>query len=176
MSLSTRNKSLLTVKETAVFAVLGAMMYCSKLIMEALPNIHLLGMFVMTVTVVFRKKALIPIYVYVFLDGLFSGFAFWWLAYLYIWAVLWGMTMLIPRKLPKKIAFFVYPAVCALHGILFGTLYAPVWALMAKMDFSATLAWIANGFPYDVIHAISNFACGFLVIPLSSMLSKLMKE
>lgn len=149
------------------------MMYCSKLIMEALPNIHLLGMFVMTCTVVFRFKALIPIYVYVFLDGLFSGFAFWWLAYLYIWAVLWGMTMLIPRKLPKKIAFFVYPAVCALHGILFGVLYAPIWALMAKMDLAATLSWIAAGLGFDAIHAVSNFAVGFLILPLSEMLRKL---
>ena len=65
-----------------LFAMLAALMFCSKKVMEGLPNIHLLGMFIMTFTVVFRKKALIPIYVYVFLDGLFGGFSMWWLPYL----------------------------------------------------------------------------------------------
>ena len=77
--------------------MLGALMYCSKIIMDALPNIHLLGMFTMTYTLVFRKKALIPIYIFVMITGLFGGFAAWWLPYLYIWAVLWGVTMLLPK-------------------------------------------------------------------------------
>ena len=48
-----------------IFSMLGTIMFCSKIIMEVLPNIHLLGMFTMVFTVAFRKKALIPIYVYV---------------------------------------------------------------------------------------------------------------
>ena len=54
--------------------------------MELLPNIHLLGMLTMVYTIVFRIKALIPIYVYVFLNGIFAGFSPWWIPYLYIWA------------------------------------------------------------------------------------------
>ena len=49
--------------ELVLFAMLGALMFCSKIIMEVLPNIHLLGMFTVTFTLVFRSKALIPIYV-----------------------------------------------------------------------------------------------------------------
>ena len=41
-----------------LFAMFAALMFCSKIIMEALPNIHLLGMLTMLMTVVFRKKAL----------------------------------------------------------------------------------------------------------------------
>ena len=77
--------------------MLGTLMFCSKIIMEAFPNIHLLGMFVMTYTIVFRRRALVPIYLFVALTGLYAGFAFWWLPYLYIWTVLWGVTMLLPR-------------------------------------------------------------------------------
>ena len=50
----------LTVRETAVFAMLGALMYCSKMIMEIVPNVHLLGMFVVAFTVVYRKRPCIP--------------------------------------------------------------------------------------------------------------------
>ena len=78
----------LTVKETAVLSLLGAIMYASKMIMEVFPNVHLLGVFTVAITVVYRKKALYPIYIYVFLNGLFSGFSTWWIPYLYMWTVL----------------------------------------------------------------------------------------
>ena len=55
----------LTTREIAVFAMLGAVMYASKMLMEVLPNVHLLGTFVVAFTVVYRKKALYPIYIYV---------------------------------------------------------------------------------------------------------------
>ena len=68
----------LSIKEIALYAMLGTIMYVSKIVMDVLPNIHLIGMFVMAYTLVFRKKALYPIYVFVFLTGLFGGFATWW--------------------------------------------------------------------------------------------------
>lgn len=150
-------------------------MYCSKIIMEWAPNIHLLGMFTMTYTLTYRAKGLIPIYIYVFLNGLFSGFAVWWIPYLYIWAVLWGVTMLLPKKTPDKIAAFVYPVICGLHGLAFGTLYAPAQALLFGFSFKQTIAWIISGLPFDVIHAVSNLCAGLLVLPLTKLLRKLDK-
>lgn len=159
-----------------IFAMLAAVMFVSKLIMELLPNIHLLGVLTMAYTVAFRKKALIPIYVYVFLNGVYSGFASWWFAYLYIWAILFGVTMLVPEKTPKKIAAFIYPAICCLHGLLFGVLYAPAQALIFGFNFEQTLAWIASGFVFDIIHGVSNLFAGLLVLPLSELLKKLMRS
>ena len=75
LSIPSNVKKTLTVREIAVFSVLGALMFCSKIIMEALPNIHLLGMLTIVYTIVFRTKALIPIYIYVAVNGLFSGFS-----------------------------------------------------------------------------------------------------
>ena len=76
--------------ELVLFALLGSLMFQSKIIMELIPNIHLLGMLTMCYTLLFRAKALFPIYVFVFLNGLYAGFALWWYPYLYIWTVLWG--------------------------------------------------------------------------------------
>ena len=156
-----------------IFSMLGALMFCSKIIMEVLPNIHLLGMFTVVFTIVFRIKALIPIYIYVFLNGLYAGFSAWWVPYLYIWTLLWGAVLLIPRKLPKKVRAVIYSAVCCLHGLCFGVLYAPVQALMFGFNFEQTLAWIAAGLTFDVIHGIGNLAAGFLILPLSELLFKL---
>ena len=72
-------KTALTIREICVFAMLGAVMYLSKLLLEVAPNVHLLSVFTVAFTVVYRKKALYPIYTYVFLNGLFCGFSTWWI-------------------------------------------------------------------------------------------------
>lgn len=160
----------LTAKEIAVFGMLGAVMYASKVLMDVFPNIHLLGAFTMAFTVCYRKKALYPIYIYVLILGLLSGFAAWWVPHLYLWAVLWGVTMLLPRNLPKRIAPVVYMVVCAMHGFLYGTLYAPAQALLFGLDFQGMIAWIMAGLPFDLIHGVSNFCAGALILPIVSAL------
>ena len=163
----------LTTRETAIFGMLGALMYASKMIMEIAPNVHLLGVFTIAITVVYRKKALYPIYTYVIINGMFSGFATWWIPYLYLWTILWGVTMLLPQKMPKKVKPVVYMIVNASHGFLFGTLYAPAQAILFGLDFDAMIAWIIAGLPWDILHGISNFFCAMLIIPIVSILQRL---
>lgn len=156
--------------------MLAALMFTSKLLMEFLPNVHLLGMFTVMLTVVFRAKALIPIYLYVMLNGLFAGFDVWWFPYLYIWTLLWALTMLVPRNIPKKLAAVVYPLLCGIHGFAFGALYAPAQAFFFGLDFEQMIAWIIAGIPFDILHGISNLFAGLLVLPLSELLKKLLKR
>ena len=106
----------LTVKEMAVFGMLAGLMFASKQIMEVLPNVHLLGVFTIAITLVYRRKALYPIYGFVLIQGLFSGFALWWIPYLYLWTVLWGAAMLLlPRDLGRVKPLQVM-LLCAAHG------------------------------------------------------------
>lgn len=160
----------LTTRELTIFAMLGALMYASKIVMEFAPNIHLLGVFTIAFTVVYRKKALYPIYIYVLLNGLLSGFSAWWVPYLYLWTVLWGMVMLLPQKMPKAVRPLVYMSVCAVHGFLFGTLYAPVQAVLFGFSLEKMIAWMIAGLPWDFLHGVSNFFCGVLIVPVISVL------
>ena len=176
IALNAPNNKSLTTKELVIFAMLGTVMFCSKIIMEVLPNIHLLGMFTMTFTIVYRKKALIPIYVYVLLNGIYAGFNMWWFPYLYIWTVLWAVTMVLPRDMSKRAKLIVYPIVCSLHGLAFGTLYAPVQAIVMGMSFKSTIAWIVAGLPWDALHGAGNLVAGTLIFPLSEFLRKLSKN
>ena len=159
-----------------MFSMLGTLMFCSKIFMEILPNIHLLGMFTITYTAVYRAKALIPIYIYVMLNGLYAGFALWWIPYLYIWTILWALTMLFPKNMPTKVKCVVYPALCCLHGLAFGVLYAPAYMLMYGLNFEQALTWVAIGAPFDVIHSVGNLFAGLLVVPLSDLLNRLNKK
>ncbi len=157
-----------------LFAMLGSLMFISKMLMQVLPNIHLVGMLTVAYTAVFRRKALYPIYVYVFLDGLFHGFDIWWVPYLYIWTLLWGITMLLPKNASRTVRAVLYPAICALHGFLFGILYAPAQAFFFSLTAQETLAWIATGAVFDLTHGISNLLVGFLALPLSELLGRLL--
>lgn len=167
----------LTIREMAVFAMLGAVMFASKVMMEGLPNIHLLGTFVVAFTVTYRAKALFPIYTYVFVNGLWEGFSpFGWLPELYLWLILWGAVMILPKKLPRVIAPVVYMIISGLHGLLFGVFYAPVYALFAKMSWDRVWLWVLAGLPFDLIHAVGNVVLGTLIIPIIALLRKLDKN
>lgn len=163
----------LKIKEIAIFGMLGALMYVSKLFMELLPNIHLLGVFTIAFTVVYGKKALYPIYIYVLLNGIFCGFATWWIPYLYLWTVLWGITMLLPKQMPRMVQPIVYMTLNACHGLLFGVLYAPAQALLYGLSFKGMIAWIVSGLPFDMIHGVSNFICGLMIVPIIHLLRRL---
>ena len=167
------NKRGLTVYELVLFAMLGMVMFVSKIVMEFLPNIHLLGMLTMVYTLTFRAKALIPIYIYVFVNGLYAGFAVWWIPYLYVWTILWAVTMLLPRRMPRWLCYVVYPLVCGLHGLAFGVLYAPAQALFFHLSWDMTVAWVLAGLPFDAIHAAGNVLTGLLILPLAELLQKL---
>ena len=96
--------------------------------------------------------------------------------FLYVWTVLWGVTMLLPKKMPKKVAAVVYPLVCALYGFAFGILYAPGQALLFGLNYKQMLIWIAQGLGMDVIHGVSNLFVGMLILPFSELLKLLMKK
>ena len=166
----------LKTKDIAIFAVIAAMMFASKKLMEMIPNVHLLGMFIVALTAVYRTRALIPIYVYIMLDGMFGGFSTWWIPYLYIWAVLWAFTMLIPQKLPEPVKAVMYVLVCGLHGFAFGLLYTPAEAIIRGFTFEAAVMYWKLGLPFDLIHGISNLCTGLLIYPMVKILKRLKKE
>ena len=150
-------------------------MLLSKLLMDALPNFHLLGTLITAYTIVYRKDALKPIYIFVLLSGIIYGFGTWWFAYLYIWAILWGMVMLLPKNMKSKVAVPVYMIVSGLHGLLYGTLCAPAQAIIFGYDFKTMIAWIIAGFSFDIMHCIGNVVLGILVIPIATALKKFHK-
>ena len=167
-----RKKSALTVHEMTLFSMLGTMMYCSKLLLEWAPNIHLIALFIIVFTVVYRAKALIPIYIFVLLCGLLGGFSPWLAPYFYVWTVLWAVIMLLPRRMSPKIAAPVYIVLGTLHGLLFGVFCAPSQAFFFGLTFEGTIAWIAQGFYFDILHGIGNFATCTLALPLITLLQK----
>lgn len=168
-----KKEKTLSLKEMLVFSLLGTVMFLGKIIMEFAPNVHPLALLVVAYTSVYRTKALIPLYLFVLMEGLYAGFSLWWVPYLYLWLLLWGAVMLLPSSLPDRMRVPVLMGICGLHGLLYGTLYAPFQALAFGMSFQGMLAWIVSGFPWDCIHAAGNVVLGSLAVPLISLLKRL---
>ena len=153
-------------------ALLAAILIVSKEMLAFLPNVELVTTLLMAYTVVYRFRALVPLYVFVAVEAvLYPGV--YAVMYLYVWLVLWAIIMQLPRKpLPE----LVYMLIGALFGLVFGTLCAPVQAAYFGLSFKGMLAWIVSGFPYDLIHASGNFAIGILTPVLIRLLMKLEKQ
>lgn len=156
--------------EVILFGLFPALMVGAQWALAALPNIHLTGVFIVILTRLYRAKALFPIGVYILLEGLIQGFSLWWVPYLYVWPILWGMAMLIPKNIPDKWGMILYPLVCSLHGFLYGTLWAFSQPFLMDLPWESLGIYIANGIPFDVTHGIGNLVLGTLVLPLCKAL------
>ena len=84
--------------------------------------------------------------------------------------------MLLPKKMPKKVRPIVYMIVNACHGFLYGVFYAPAQAILFGLSFDGMIAWIISGLPFDMIHGVSNFFCGILIVPIVSVLMRIEKN
>ncbi len=158
-------------RKLILLTIFGSLMYLSQLLMAALPNIHMIALFITIITVVYRKWALVSIYVYAFLNGMYGIYVL--IPYLYVWTILWAVIMLLPRKTKPNIAVIIYSVVCGLHGIMFGVLYAPAQALLFGFSFEQTVAWVAYGLPYDLLHCIGNIVLSTFAYPLIKLLLRL---
>ena len=71
----------LTVRQTVLFGILGALTFAAKWVMSALPNIEPVSLMVMLFAVTFGLKAVYPVYVYVVMEFLFYGLNTWSICY-----------------------------------------------------------------------------------------------
>ena len=158
-------------------ALFGALLFISQIIAASLPNIELVSLFIIVWTRVYRYGALPGIGVFILLEGLCYGFGIWWVSYLYIWFILWGMVMLVPpmKKARPLAAALGWASLSGVYGLAFGSLTAIPWLFRGGP--AAAIAYILSGIPFDITHGVANFVLAFLLaVPLIRLLSKLKSQ
>jgi len=164
-------------------AMRGALLLVSQLVLAGLPNIELVSLLIIVWTRVYRTGALPGIAVFVVLEGVIFGFGIWWVSYLYIWFILWGIVMLIPRRRSEEplrgkkllIASLGWAILSGAYGFAFGALTAIPWFFRGGL--STMVAYWVSGIPFDIPHALGNFAAALLLaVPLIELLGKLKKS
>ena len=164
----------ISTRDLVIFASISSILLLSRVGLQFIMNVHPLGLIIAATTLTYRKRALIPLYTYIMLDGIFSGFSMWWMPYLYIWLPLWGIFMLLGKlNVSSKVKVPLFMIGCGLHGLLFGLMYAPAQALMFGLSFEATIVWVIAGIPADITHAIGNTVLGSMIIPLHMIMNRL---
>ena len=154
-------------------ALLAAILIAAKETFAAMPG-EPVTLLLMAYTAVYRFRALVPLYVFVAVQAILYPSVESTLMYLYVWLVLWGIVMLLPKKpLPAP----VYMVIGGLYGLAFGTLCAPAHAFYFGLSLKGMVAWIVAGFlSFDVTHGIANFFICVLTPILIRLLMKLEKQ
>ncbi len=165
----------LNVREMVLFAILGAMTFAAKYVMSFLPNVEPSSLMVMLFAVVFGKKWVYPTYLYVAMEILFYGISLWTVNYLYVWAVLAVVSLLLKDMRSP----FGWALVSGIFGLLFGVLCGIVDVFIGGVSYAVT-KWI-SGIPFDIAHCIGNFFIALVMfVPLRRLLeqqySKMMKK
>ena len=161
----------LTVREVALFGVLGGLTFAAKVAMAALPNIEPVSLMVMLFAVTFGSKAVFPIYVYVLMEFILYGLNLWSINYLYIWTILAVAAWLL-RRMDHPLGWALLSGV---FGLLFGTLCAPVYLFTG--GWGAMVSWWVNGLFFDMLHCAGNFVIALvLFVPLRRLMAALCRQ
>lgn len=145
-------------------------MYVSQVIMATLPNIELVSFLIILTTRKFGLKSLWSVYIFVILEALTYGFEIWVICYLYVWAIL-VFVVLIVRKHDSVI---LYTLISTIFGFLFGTLCSVPYFITGGIGYG--VSWIISGIVsgFDIYHGVGNFLITLLLYkPVSTVFNRL---
>lgn len=158
----------ISVREVVLFGVLGALTFAAKYAMSFLPNIEPVSLMVMLFVVVFGRKWVYPVYLYVAMEILFYGISLWNINYLYIWAVL-ALAAGCMKKMQHPLGWAILSGA---FGLLFGALCGIVDIFIGGFGYAAA-KWV-SGIPFDIAHCAGNFVIALLLfVPMRRLLEKL---
>jgi len=161
----------LSLRELCILSLMGALMLALQVAMSGLPNIHATAILIILTAVFFGWKCLYAVAVFIMLEGLVWGFGLWWACYWYLWPAL-----AIPAVLLRENrSALIWAVIAALHGLLFGILYALPYFFVGGVEMLLA-KWI-SGIPFDLAHCAGNFVLTLLLFkPLCKALEKAVKQ
>lgn len=155
-------------RDIVLYGLLGAVLLVAKLALAFLPNIEPVSLLVMVYASVLGWRALCPVYVYVALEYMIWGFGLWSACYLYVWALLALLAILL-RRMESPIGWAVLGGA---FGLCFGALCALTYWVAGGWQFA--LSWWFQGIPFDLLHCGGNFVLALVLFqPLKRVLTRL---
>lgn len=165
------NKRRAFLSDTIVLALFAVMMIVFKEAMAALPNIEPVSLLCCICSVLYGRRALASVGVFIIVEGLLYGFHVWWIAYLY----LWPLCCLIAQILRKADSAVICAILMALFGLCFGALSAIPYLFIG--GFPMAFAYWLSGISFDLLHCAGNFAiCLLLYRPLITAARRILKK
>jgi energy-coupling factor transport system substrate-specific component len=161
-------KAKLTIQEIALLGFMTATLSLGKRVLAFIPNVEIVSFLIIIYTLLFGFKVLWAVFAFVLLEIFSYGLGIWTVMYLYIWPLLFFLTLLF-RKIRNPIFWSLLSGV---FGISFGFFCALPYLFIGGPYMM--YAWWLSGLPWDVTHGVANFfICLTLFIPITSLLKKL---
>lgn len=158
----------MSVQKLTRIALLSAILYVSKVILDFLPNVELVSLFVILFSLVFGRETLLIVTVFNLFQIIQWGLGTWTISYLYVWPLLCLLTLLLKKIIKEE--FIIWSIFSGCFGLIFGSLFALVYI---PVDPAYALSYWISGLPWDVWHAVWNFV---LMLTLGKPLYKLLNR
>lgn len=139
-------------KKLVRIAMFAAMLFVGQVGLSFIPNVEVVSLLILCITLVFEKEGLYASFVFVLLEGVQWGFGLWWFSYLYVWPILYFI-IIGCKKINPQNDFVIWAIILGFYGLTFGGLFALAY-IPVSINYAITY-WIA-GLTFDVIHAVSN--------------------
>ena len=89
-------------KKITRIALLSAILYVSKVVLEFLPNVELVSFLILIYTLVFGSETLLVIAVFNLFEFIQWGFGVWWVSYLYVWPLLCLIVLILKNAVKEE--------------------------------------------------------------------------
>lgn len=156
-------------KKLTRIALCGAILFVSQVALASLPNCELVTVLVVALTLTLGKEVIITCIVFAFLEMLVWGAGLWVLMYFYVWPGL--VIIVLGLKKVIKDDTFLWAVVMGIWGLSYGLMCSLIYL---PVGVSYAVVWWIAGIPFDIIHGISNFITGLVLLkPLMKVLNRL---
>lgn len=154
--------------DVALMGMMVATLEAGKMALSAAPNVEIVTLLVILYTLVFGKKTLYAVAVFVLLECAVWGIGLWTVMYLYLWPLL-SLTVYMMRKIDSRWFWSIFSAA---FGVMYGGLCSIVYLFLGGP--STAFAWWIAGIPWDLFHGGANFVLmAVLYTPLRQVLRRI---
>lgn len=155
------------IKDIATVGLMVAFIEAAKFTLAGIPNVELTSFLIIMFALYFGRHIYFAIPVFIVIEGAIYGFGLWWIMYLYAWPLL----VILVKLMGKKLTCFGLAMLSGAFGLGFGALCALPYIFLGGFK-GAFMYWVA-GIPFDVVHAVANFA---VMLILYKPVSEVMKR
>lgn len=159
----------INVKELILFSMLGGLVSVSQIALSFIPNVETVSLFIILFSLIYNKKAMYIVFVFVAIMGLIYGFRLWWFGYVILWPFLCITTYKLKTIINGK--YLILSLYSGSFGLLFGFFYAIPYGIFGGIN--AGIAYWVSGIPFDIIHGIGNY---FFMLLLGEKLFDLIEK
>lgn len=156
------------IKDIATVGLMVAFIEAAKFTLAGIPNVELTSFLIVMFALYFGRHIYFAIPVFIVIEGAVYGFGLWWIMYLYTWPLL----VVAVKLFGKKLTCFGLAMLSGAFGLMFGALCALPYIFLGGFR-GAFMYWVA-GIPFDVVHAVANFAVMLILYkPVSEVMKRI---